>query len=267
MAGALSPIGVFDSGVGGISVLAEMERMLPHEDFVYFGDTLHAPYGTKPEAEVLGYVRGVMAHLAARDVKAVVIACNTATSVAAARLREELTLPIIGMEPALKPAAEHRRGGAILVLATPMTLRLPKFQALYARYGEGAEPLPCPGLMDLVEQEDFARAEAYLKELLRPYDLLRVDAVVLGCTHYVFLRPVLRRLLPETTLILDGNAGTARQLARVLNERGLLRETGAGSITLETSGNADAVLPQMRRLLTLARSLEPGDASFLPKTL
>ena len=109
--------------------------------------------------------------------------------------------------------------------------------------------------------------EAYLKELLQPYDLRRVDAVVLGCTHYVFLRPVLRRLLPETTLILDGNAGTARQLARVLNERGLLRETGAGSITLETSGNADAVLPQMRRLLTLARSLEPGEASFLPKTL
>ena len=92
-------------GVGGISVLAALERTLPMEDFVYFGDTLHAPYGTKPEAEVLGYVRGVMAHLAARDVKAVVIACNTATSVAAARLREELTLPIIGMEPALKPAA------------------------------------------------------------------------------------------------------------------------------------------------------------------
>ena len=267
MAGIASPIGVFDSGVGGISVLAALERALPREDFVYFGDTLHAPYGTKPEAEVLGYVREIMARLMARDVKAVVIACNTATSVAAAHLREELTLPIIGMEPALKPAAEHRRGGAILVLATPMTLRLPKFQALYARYGEGAEPLPCPGLMDLVEQEDFAQAEAYLKELLRPYDLRRVDAVVLGCTHYVFLRPVLRRLLPETTLILDGNAGTARQLARVLSERGLLRETGVGSIILETSGNADAVLPQMRRLLTLARGLEPGEASFLPQTL
>ena len=102
---------------------------------------------------------------------------------------------------------------------------------------------------------------------MRPYDLRRVDAVVLGCTHYVFLRPVLRRLLPETTLILDGNAGTARQLARVLGERGLLRETGAGSIILETSGNADSVLPQMRRLLTLARGLEPGEASFLPQTL
>lgn len=267
MAGIASPIGVFDSGVGGISVLAALERTLPMEDFVYFGDTLHAPYGTKPEAEVLGYVREVMSHLMVRDVKAVVIACNTATSVAAACLREELTLPIIGMEPALKPAAEHRRGGAILVLATPMTLRLPKFQALYARYGEGAEPLPCPGLMDLVEQEDFAQAESYLQKLLQPYDLRQVDAVVLGCTHYVFLRPVLRRLLPDNTLILDGNAGTARQLARVLSKRKLLREAGAGSITLETSGSADAVLPQMRRLLTLARTLETGEASFLPQTL
>ena len=105
MAGIASPIGVFDSGVGGISVLAALERALPMEDFVYFGDTLHAPYGTKPEAEVMGYVRAVMSHLMARDVKAVVIACNTATSVAAAHLREELTLHIIGMEPALKPAA------------------------------------------------------------------------------------------------------------------------------------------------------------------
>ena len=267
MAGVLSPIGVFDSGVGGISVLAEMERMLPHEDFVYFGDTLHAPYGTKPEAEVLGYVRGVMAHLAARDVKAVVIACNTATSVAAARLREELTLPIIGMEPALKPAAEHRRGGAILVLATPMTLRLPKFQALYARYGEGAEPLPCPGLMDLVEQEDFLRAEIYLKKLLQPYDLSRVDAVVLGCTHYVFLRPLLHHLLPGSTLILDGNAGTARQLARVLAQRGLLRQEGQGSLTLETRGDSASVLPRMRHLLALARKLDSGEASFSPQSL
>ena len=129
-----SPIGVFDSGVGGISVLGELRRTLPREDFLYFGDNLHAPYGTKPEQEVLGYVRSVMDYLIAQDVKAVVIACNTATSGAAAQLRSELPLPIIGMEPALKPAAEQRRGGQILVLATPMTLRLPKFQALYAGY-------------------------------------------------------------------------------------------------------------------------------------
>ena len=252
MAGISSPIGVFDSGVGGISVLAALERVLPMEDFVYFGDTLHAPYGTKPEAEVLGYVREIMAHLMARDVKAVVIACNTATSVAAAHLREELSLPIIGMEPALKPAAEHRRGGTILVLATPMTLRLPKFQALYARYGEGAEPLPCPGLMDLVEQEDFTQARRYLQEHFAPFDMGQVDAVVLGCTHYSFLRPVLRELLPESVPVLDGNQGTARQLARVLEARGLLNPGGEGSVTLETSGDPAVAIPVMERLLARA---------------
>ena len=246
-----SPIGVFDSGVGGVSVLGELARTLPYEDFLYYGDNLHAPYGTKPEAEVLGYVRGVMDHLIARDVKAVVIACNTATSVAAAALRSELALPIIGMEPALKPAAEQRRGGQILVLATPMTLRLPKFQALYARYGEGAVPLPCPGLMELVETQAFDQARRYLLEHFLAYDMSTVDAVVLGCTHYVFLRPILQEILPPHVLILDGNAGTARQLARVLEQRELLNRTG-GSIRLETSGDSASVLPLMHQLLARA---------------
>lgn len=246
-----SPIGVFDSGVGGVSVLGELTRTLPHEDFLYFGDNLHAPYGTKPQQEVLTYVRGVMNHLMAQDVKAVVIACNTATSVAAAALRDELFLPIIGMEPALKPAAELRHGGQILVLATPMTLRLPKFQSLYARYGEGAVPLPCPGLMELVEQQSFDQASRYLTELFSPYDMTKVDAVVLGCTHYVFLRPCLEQLLPPQVMILDGNAGTARQLHRVLEQQHLLNTVG-GSVRFETSGDAATVVPLMRQLLARA---------------
>lgn len=251
MPNRFSPIGVFDSGVGGVSVLGELARALPHEDFLYFGDNLHAPYGTKPEAEVLGYVRSVMDYLMAQDVKAVVIACNTATSVAAAALRSELALPIIGMEPALKPASEMRRGGQILVLATPMTLRLPKFQALYARYGEGAIPLPCPGLMELVETQAFDQARRYLQEHFLAYDMQQVDAVVLGCTHYVFLRPILQEILPPHVMILDGNAGTARQLARVLEQRELLNDQG-GSIRLETSGDTSSVLPLMQELLSRA---------------
>lgn len=145
-----SPVGVFDSGVGGISVLAAMAKLMPGEHFIYCGDTANMPYGTKPQAEVMTCVRGVIGRLLDRDVKAIVIACNTATSVAAATLRQELTLPIIGMEPALKPAALLRNNGRILVLATPNTLRLPKFQTLMSRWGEGAIPVPCPGLMDLV---------------------------------------------------------------------------------------------------------------------
>ena len=130
------PVGIFDSGVGGISVLRELRAQLPQENVIYYGDTAYAPYGTKPPEVVMARVRQVMAELLDRDVKAVVIACNTATSVAAATLRAEMTLPIIGMEPALKPAHQLRHGGRILVMATPLTLRLPKFEALMARYGE-----------------------------------------------------------------------------------------------------------------------------------
>ena len=137
-----------------------------------------------------------------------------------------------------------------------MTLRLEKFQQLYARYGEGAIPLPCPGLMELVEQEAYAQAERYLTELFSPYDLQHVDAVVLGCTHYVFLRPILRAMLPLHVQVLDGNEGTARQLRRVLTEGGLLTDsTGIGRVALETSGEPATVLPVMQRLLNRAASL------------
>lgn len=248
------PVGVFDSGMGGISVLRELRAQLPGENVIYYGDTAHAPYGTKPPSEVMDRVRQVMALLMERQVKAVLIACNTATSVAAATLRAELSLPIIGMEPALKPASELRHGGRILVMATPLTLRLPKFQALMERYGEGASPLPCPGLMELVEEGELDGPEVrnYLSALLQPYRDAPLDAVVLGCTHYVFLRPVLRRMLPPETALLDGNAGTVRQLHRVLEQRGLCREAPSpGRVELLTSGDPLHILPQMERLLHL----------------
>lgn len=248
MADRNSPIGVFDSGVGGIGTLAALRRELPQERFFFYGDTANAPYGTKTRDEVMTCVSRIMDHLLAQDVKAVVIACNTATAVAAAELRARYDLPIIGIEPALKPAHEMRREGSILVLATPMTLRLEKFRALYERYGEGAIPLPCPGLMELVEREANDEARRYLLDLFATFDLSRVDAVVLGCTHYVFLRPILAEVLPENVSVLDGNEGTARQLRRVLIARDLLAE-GQGSVRMETSGNPALVLPVMERLL------------------
>ena len=251
MADRFSPIGVFDSGVGGIGTLAALRRELPQERFLFYGDTANAPYGTRSRDEVMGCINRIMEHLLAQDVKAVVIACNTATAVAAAELRARYDLPIIGIEPALKPAHEQRKEGSILVLATPMTLKLEKFRALYARYGEGAIPLPCPGLMELVEREANDEARRYLLELFSPYDLNAVDAVVLGCTHYVFLRPILKNILPQTVSVLDGNEGTARQLRRVLAGKDLLSD-GPGSVILETSGNPAMVLPVMQRLLERA---------------
>ena len=242
------PIGVFDSGVGGISALRAMIHTLPHEHFIYYGDTANAPYGTKKTGEVIACVRQVTDRLLGRGIKALVIACNTATGAAAYTLRQELTIPVIGMEPALKPASEIRKDGEILVLATPLTRHQEKFNLLMEKYGEGAVRVPCTGLMELVEEENWQGAEAYLKEVFALYDLRKVDAVVLGCTHYVFLKDMIRGMLPGHIAITEGSDGTARQLRNVLARGGLLLESGEGRVELETSG-APEDLKKMRRLL------------------
>ena len=243
------PVGVFDSGIGGISVLDSLIRTMPHESFLYYGDNLHAPYGTRSRESILDCCNLVMDYLMSRHVKAVVIACNTASSVAAAHLRETLKLPIIAMEPALKPAALLRQKGRILVLATPVTLHLEKFEKLYQQWGEGAVRVPCPGLMEMVEREDFTAARSFLLDKLSPWMSETIDAVVLGCTHYVFLRDLLRTLLDDHTAIIDGNEGTARQTRRVMENLHILRSEGPGEVELHTSGDPDTILPVMRRLL------------------
>jgi len=251
-----NPVGVFDSGVGGIGTLSALRRELPQENFLYFGDTLHAPYGTKTTEEVISLSRQVVSRLMNDSIKALVIACNTATGAAAATLRGELSIPVIGMEPALKPAEEAWQGGRILVMATPLTLRQEKFLNLMDRFGAHAVPMPCPGLMEMVEREDDAAAKQYLSEIFSAWDLDRIDAVVLGCTHYFFLKPMIREMLPSRILITEGNAGTARQLRRVLASRNLLNETGPGSVRMETSGDPEQVLPLMKRLLEKADRIE-----------
>ncbi len=249
------PIGIFDSGVGGISVAAQIRALLPAEDLLYYGDNAYAPYGTRTPDEVLTRSRAVADHLIAQGAKALVIACNTATSVAAAALRETLTLPVIGMEPALKPASEQRQGGTVLVLATPMTLALPKFAALMARYGDGAVPIPCPGLMEFAERGecDGPTLAAHLQHLLGDWPRRTVDAVVLGCTHYIFLRRAIAACFVPGTPLIDGNLGTARQVERLLGAHGLLQKASrVGQETLETSGDPALVLPTMHRLWVLA---------------
>ena len=242
------PIGVFDSGIGGISTLRDMIRELPDERFIYYGDAANAPYGTKSTQEVIACVRNVVEHLLEKEIKALVIACNTATGAAAATLRRELSIPVIGMEPALKPASQVRKNGSVLVLATPLTLHQDKFENLMKQYGQGAVKVPCPGLMEIVEEDDGAAAQQYLRELFSRFDLDQVDAVVLGCTHYVFLKDMIRSLLPERIAITDGNAGTARQLRRVLAKAELLNGEGPGSVELETSGTQKDI-GLMRKLL------------------
>ncbi len=244
---------MFDSGAGGISVLREAVRCLPSERFIFFGDTKNAPYGTKPREQVLALSRRVVEELLARGCKAIVIACNTATSAAAAALRAEYKeLPIIAMEPALKPASLLHRDGIVLSLATPGTIAGEKYAQLYALYGDGVVSLPCGGLMEFVErgETDSPLLEAYLQALFRPYRGEKVEAVVLGCTHYVFLKRAIRRFFPEAPLI-DGNAGTVRQLIRRLEEKALLAPAGAqGGVILLSSGGEEAV-QRMRMLLDM----------------
>ena len=235
-----SPIGIFDSGAGGVSVLLTAVRMLPEESYIYFGDSANAPYGTKTKDEVLLLARNVVDRLMRLGVKAIVIACNTATADAAKELRELYDLPIIGMEPALKPAASIRRDGQVLVLATPGTLRSEKYARLYAKYGAHAVSLPCPGLMEFVErgEMDTPALHEYLGHIFASFDPESVDAVVLGCTHYVFLRRAVAAHFTASTAIIDGNEGTIRQLQNVLNTRGLSANGNRkGTVTLYSSGD------------------------------
>ncbi len=230
---------MFDSGVGGLSVLGEAVRQLPGEDFIYYGDTANAPYGTKSPEMVRKLAFDIVENFRCQNVKAVVIACNTATAEAAKELRAYYDFPIIGMEPALKPASEMEGDGLRLVLATPGTLSSEKYARLYSRFGQNAVSLPCPGLMEFVEAGDRGSPELrdYLRTLLSPYLDQSVTAVVLGCTHYPFIKPLIASFFPETTRILDGNAGTVRQLRRVLEQHGQLNPGHCGSVKLLTSGN------------------------------
>ena len=201
------PIGVFDSGVGGISVLRELVKIMPNENFIYYGDSKHAPYGTKTKEEVRRLTRNHAIELFDRGAKGLVVACNTATSAAVRVLREEFSeVPIVGIEPAVKPAATFMENPRVLVMATPMTIREEKLQSLIARYADLGEiiPLPCPGLMNFVERGDLDGEDLmkYLNELLFEYQKNPVDAVALGCTHYPFVRNAIAKVLGEKVKIL-----------------------------------------------------------------
>ena len=232
-------VGVFDSGVGGISVLRQLAATLPSESFVYFGDSANAPYGEKTRDQVARMSRDIVDRLLDEGAKAIVIACNTATSVAAASLRADYAhVPIIGVEPALKPATEQPGVKRILVMATPITLRLDKYQLLAEKWGSGHEVIdaPCPGLAARIEKGDLESPDIYelLEDLVGSY-AGAVDAVVLGCTHYPFIARQIREVVGDVPLF-DGAYGTALQLQRKLAERGLItKSSGRGAVEFLSS--------------------------------
>ena len=243
-------IGFFDSGVGGISVLHAARRLMPNEHFLFYGDNKNAPYGPRSLEEIRALSAAGIGKLLERGVKAVVIACNTATSAYAEIIRaERRDLPIVGMEPALKPAHFARHGGQVIVLATDATLRLEKFERLMSLYGRDVIPVVGEGLVELVEGGKAAspEAEVRLAALLMPYMDRQIDAIVLGCTHYPFLRAPIQRLFPDAQLF-DGLEGTAQRLKFLLDERGLRSDDSPGSVEYMSSGGDEAVA-LMKRLM------------------
>ena len=248
-----APIGVFDSGVGGLSVLGEIQRLLPNESLLYVADCGNVPYGEKTP-EFIRQRCSVMAQFFQQHgAKALVLACNTATVAGVADLRRDYPQwPIVGMEPAVKPAAAATRSGVVGVLATTGTLQSAKFAALLDRFATDVQVItqPCPGLVELIENGDLH--SPVLRQLLevyvRPLLAAGCDTIILGCTHYPFLRPMLRNMIPEDISLIDTGAAVARQLERLLASRELLSDGPARAAQFWTSADPEHfgnVLPML----------------------
>ena len=244
-------IAVFDSGVGGISVLQELIKLMPEENYLYFGDSANAPYGSRTTEQVRALTLQAVRDLLPRGIKALVVACNTATSAAVRVLRETYPdLIIVGIEPALKLAADRFPNGHVGVMATHVTLREEKFAYQAARFPQvRVERIPAPGLVELIEagETDGPRITALLRDILGPY-IGKLDALVLGCTHYPFVRTAIAQILGPDTLLFDGGEGTARQTRRCLEAAGL-RSDGPGSVQIENSSGCPALLRLSMELL------------------
>ena len=219
-------IGIFDSGIGGVTLLHQAMVMMPHENFIFYADTAHVPYGTKTREQVISYADDAIHFLQSCGCKAVVIACNTATAAAAEQMRKKYTFPIIGIEPAVKPAVAESEGKRVMVVATPLAVQEEKLKSLVARVDNAhlVDLLALPRLVEFAERGEFVSdaVSAYLEEQFFGYSLDAYGELVLGCTHFNYFKDTFRKLMPEQVHIIDGSIGTIRQLARVLESKGLL---------------------------------------------
>lgn len=242
-----NPIGVFDSGVGGLSVLRAIRGQMPEESVVYFGDQGHVPYGPRPLKQIQNFSEGITRFLLAQDAKIIVVACNTASAAALKYLRETFPdIPFVGMEPAVKPAAEHTETGVVAVLATPATFQGALYASVVERFAAGVELLQntCPGLVQQIEKGDLdgTQTRKILEDALNPMLEKNIDTVVLGCTHYPFVIPLIEQIVGEKVRVIDPAPAVARQAKRLLEAGGLKSPGGAGAdVRYFTSGPADAM--------------------------
>ena len=251
MANKADYIAVFDSGVGGISVLRELVKVMPGERFLYFGDSANAPYGSRSTEEVKALTEAAVTRLMQRGIKALVVACNTATAAAIDFLREKYPdFIVIGIEPALKPAVTQFPDGAIGIMATPVTLRGEKLKRLLQQHPHpNIHLIPAPGMVELVEAglADTPQMDAFLTPVLSPF-AGKLDALILGCTHYPFAIESIRRVLGTETVLFDGGAGTARHTKRRLEEADLLQES-EGCVIFENSLNDPEIVRLCKKLM------------------
>jgi glutamate racemase len=252
----MGAIGVLDSGVGGLSVLHHLREQLPHEDFIYLADQAHIPYGPRPQAEIQKYTAGIIRFLINKRAKLIVVACNTASAAALEFLRKTFPhIPIVGMEPAVKPAASITRSGRVGVLATPGTFNSHRYASLMARYAGGIEVSedPCPGLVQLIEDGalDSAETRRLLEDVVGPMISSGVDTLVLGCTHYPFILPLLREVTGEVVAIIDPAPAVARHTRNVLQQNNLatLASQDGGQISCYTSGRIGPFNQMVQKLL------------------
>jgi glutamate racemase len=248
------PIGIFDSGIGGLTVTATIRQALPAERLLYFGDGAHVPYGPRSLAEVRGFSFGITEALLAQGAKVIVIACNTASAAALRPLREAYPdVPFVGMEPAVKPAVEHTRTGVVGVIATVATFQSELYATIVERFSHGVEVLhqPCPGLVKQIEAGEFdtPTTEALLRGWLQPMLDQNIDALVLGCTHYPIVRPLIERIVGPDVRVIDPAPAIARQLQRVLHRDGIEAPADhEGDLVCYTSGAPEAFSAMMQRL-------------------
>ena len=247
------PIGIFDSGVGGLSILQHIRQLLPQEQLLYVADSGHGPYGCKGEHFIEQRSRLITEYLIGKGAKAIVIACNTATASTIEKFRHDYGIPFIGVEPGIKPAVEQSKNGHIGVMATTATLASERYKELCQRLARTVElhNQPSPGLADQVEagDTDSARTQELLQNYLNPLVKNNIDTLVLGCTHYSFLRPQIEKLVNEPVRIVDTSRAVAEQLERVLAREALLNSAGRGNVSYFTSGSMHAVQQVMERLL------------------